>query len=111
MGCCTSLLYGTANASKNTVKAVLISAPSLGSVLHVACRNRRETICPACSAIYKRDATATTSGAGQALSAPAVANYIAKYATKTLTVPGVPDQRIRTASTFRDCDARPTTGG
>ncbi len=36
-------------------------------------------------------------GTGQALSAPAVANYIAKYATKTLTVPGVPDQRIRTA--------------
>ena len=26
-----------------------------------------------------------------------MANYIAKYATKTLTVPGVPDQRIRTA--------------
>jgi hypothetical protein len=25
-----------------------------------------------------------------------VANYIAKYATKTLTVPGVPDTRIRT---------------
>ena len=36
-------------------------------------------------------------GTGQALSAPAVANYIAKYATKTLTVPGVPEQRIRTA--------------
>ncbi len=35
--------------------------------------------------------------ANQALSAPAVANYIAKYATKTLTVPGVPDKRIRTA--------------
>ena len=26
-----------------------------------------------------------------------MANYIAKYATKTLTVPGVPDTRIRTA--------------
>ena len=36
-------------------------------------------------------------GTGQALSASAVANYIAKYATKTLTVPGVPDKRIRTA--------------
>jgi len=35
-------------------------------------------------------------GTGQALPAPAVANYIAKYATKTLTVPGVPDTRIRT---------------
>ena len=36
-------------------------------------------------------------GTGQALSGQAVANYIAKYATKTLTVPGVPDKRIRTA--------------
>jgi hypothetical protein len=27
-----------------------------GGVLHVACGNRRETVCPACSAIYKRDA-------------------------------------------------------
>jgi hypothetical protein len=26
-----------------------------------------------------------------------VANYIAKYATKTLTVPGLPDKRLRTA--------------
>jgi len=36
-------------------------------------------------------------GTGRALSGQAVANYIAKYATKTLTVPGVPDKRIRTA--------------
>ena len=36
-------------------------------------------------------------GTGQALSGQAVANYIAKYATKTLTVPGVPDTLIRTA--------------
>jgi hypothetical protein len=36
-------------------------------------------------------------GTGQALSGQAVANYIAKYATKTLTVPGLPDKRIRTA--------------
>jgi hypothetical protein len=35
-------------------------------------------------------------GTGQALSGQAVANYIAKYATKSLTVPGLPDQRIRT---------------
>ncbi len=40
-------------------------------------------------------------GTGQALSAPAVANYIAKYATKTLTVPGVPDKRIRAAFDFQ----------
>jgi len=27
-----------------------------GGVLHVACGNRRESVCPACSAVYKRDA-------------------------------------------------------
>ena len=32
---------------------------------------------------------------GQPLDGQAVANYIAKYATKTLTVPGLPDQRLR----------------
>jgi hypothetical protein len=40
-------------------------------------------------------------GTGQDLSAPAVANYIAKYATKSLAVPGVPDKRIRTAFDLR----------
>ncbi len=34
-------------------------------------------------------------GIGQPLNHQAVANYIAKYATKTLTVPGVPAQRLR----------------
>jgi replication initiator protein RepSA len=32
---------------------------------------------------------------GQQLTAPAVANYITKYATKTLTAPGLPGQRLR----------------
>ena len=34
-------------------------------------------------------------GTGQALNGQAVANYIAKYATKTLTAPGLPSQRLR----------------
>jgi hypothetical protein len=34
-------------------------------------------------------------GTGHALNGVAVANYIAKYATKTLTAPGLPAQRIR----------------
>ena len=34
-------------------------------------------------------------GTGQALDEQAVANYIAKYTTKTLSVPGLPAQRIR----------------
>jgi hypothetical protein len=40
----------------------------------------------------RRDTIVAT---GQPLNADAVANYIAKYATKTLTAPGVPDTRIR----------------
>ncbi len=34
-------------------------------------------------------------GSGQPLNHHSVANYIAKYATKTLTVPGLPAQRLR----------------
>jgi hypothetical protein len=34
---------------------------------------------------------------GQQLTVQAVANYIAKYATKTLTAPGLPDHRLRDA--------------
>jgi hypothetical protein len=34
-------------------------------------------------------------GTGQVLDGQAVANYIAKYATKTLTAPGLPSQRFR----------------
>ena len=34
-------------------------------------------------------------GTGQPLNHQAVANYIAKYATKTLTAPGLPAQRLR----------------
>jgi hypothetical protein len=36
-------------------------------------------------------------GTGAALSAPAVANYIAKYATKALDAPGIPDHPLRSA--------------
>ncbi|HEY1666260.1 MAG TPA: replication initiator [Trebonia sp.] len=36
--------------------AVYDTASESGGVLHVACGNRRESACPACSAIYKRDA-------------------------------------------------------
>ena len=32
------------------------TAAEPGGVLHVACGNRRESACPACSAVYKRDA-------------------------------------------------------
>jgi Replication initiator protein, pSAM2 len=43
----------------------------------------------------RRDTIVST---GKPLDAEAVANYIAKYATKTLHAPGVPDTRIRHAS-------------
>jgi hypothetical protein len=34
----------------------MITASEPGGVLHLACGNRRETVCPACSQVYKRDA-------------------------------------------------------
>jgi Replication initiator protein, pSAM2 len=37
-------------------------------------------------------------GTGDKLDVGAVGNYIAKYATKTLTAPGVPDKRLRSAA-------------
>ena len=36
-------------------------------------------------------------GTGRVLSVQAVANYIAKYATKALDAPGIPDRPIRSA--------------
>jgi len=36
--------------------AVYDTAAERGGVLHLACGNRRESACPACSAVYKRDA-------------------------------------------------------
>ena len=41
-------------------------------------------------------------GTGRALSAPAVANYIAKYATKALDAPGIPDHPLRSALDIQD---------
>jgi len=37
-------------------------------------------------------------GTGHKLGVEAVGNYIAKYATKTITAPGVPDKRLRSAA-------------
>jgi hypothetical protein len=46
--------------------------------------------------------TSALPGTGKALSAHAVANYIAKYATKAIGVPGFPDRPVRSAA---DVDA------
>ena len=37
-------------------------------------------------------------GTGKALSTEAVANYIAKYATKTISAPGLPDRPVHSAT-------------
>src|SRR5215468_8261532 len=42
--------------------------------------------------------TGTLPGTGKALSAQAVANYIAKYATKTVSAPGLPERPVRSAA-------------
>lgn len=52
-------LHGTINAVDLTtgeLAPVYSTASEPGGVLHVACGNRRESACPACSAVYKRDA-------------------------------------------------------
>ncbi|WP_306281143.1 MULTISPECIES: replication initiator [Frankia] len=38
------------------VRRVFSSAGQPGGVVHVRCNNRRESVCPACSQVYKRDA-------------------------------------------------------
>ena len=71
---------------------------------------------PCCSASARRPTPGTMrrdtiAATGQPLDAAAVANYIAKYATKTLTPPACPTARIRHAVRDRAaCAARPTTG-
>jgi hypothetical protein len=50
-------------------------------------------------------------GTGQALNGVAVANYIAKYATKTLSAPGVPSSGYGAKPTLNACAAPRTTGG
>jgi hypothetical protein len=47
------------------------------------------------------DARVIASGTSAALTRPAVANYIAKYATKTTDAPGLPASRLRSASEVR----------
>src|SRR5215472_18881006 len=47
---------------------------------------------------------------GKPLDADAVANYIAKYGTKTLTAPGVPDTASGTLPRSPACAAQPTPG-
>jgi len=42
--------------------------------------------------------TSSLPGTGKALSARAVANYIAKYATKTISAPGLPDRPVRSGA-------------
>src|SRR5215510_2090476 len=42
--------------------------------------------------------TSSLPGTGKALSAQAVANYIAKYATKTVSAPGLPERPVRSAA-------------
>jgi hypothetical protein len=52
-------LRGTVTAvdlATGQTTTVYDTATEAGGVLHVACGNRRESACPACSAIYKRDA-------------------------------------------------------
>ena len=46
----------TIDLATGELAPVYDTADEHGGVLHVACGNRREAVCPACSAVYKRDA-------------------------------------------------------
>ena len=82
------------------VKTVRLDVP--GSGPHIRLRFGRELDT---RPIWRQSFAAT----GQPLDVSAVANYIAKYVTKAVDVPGLPDTRIRTPPRSPRCAAPRTT--
>ncbi len=87
VSCDTSHLLAEAirRASGDT-NAAVATDPSLGRILRFGTQIDTRVI---------RSDNGGLPGTGSALSAQAVANYIAKYATKTVSVPGLPDRPVR----------------
>ncbi|HUL28722.1 MAG TPA: replication initiator [Streptosporangiaceae bacterium] len=73
-----------AGAEPGDTTAVPVTDPDLRRILRFGTQVDTRTICPA----------GDLPGTGSALSARAVANYIAKYATKTISAPGLPDRPV-----------------
>ena len=74
-----------AGGSPGDTSAVPIIGPDLRRTIQFGTQADTRTIRPA----------GDLPGTGSALSAQAVANYIAKYATKTVDAPGLPDRPVR----------------
>jgi hypothetical protein len=85
-------IRGTVAAVRYDTVAVTAGAPLLRRILRFGTQTDVRAI----------RLTASLPGTGKALSAHAVANYIAKYATKTTGAPGLPDRPVRSAA---DIDA------
>jgi hypothetical protein len=74
------------------VKAVRLDVPGSGPRIRLRFGREHDA-----RAIWRQDFAAT----GRKLDVAAVANYIAKYATKAADVPGLPDTRIRCAAEIK----------
>ena len=81
-------------------KAVRITVPASGPKIRLSFGRELDA-----RSIWRESFAAT----GRALDAAAVANYIAKYVTKAVDVPGLPDTRIRHAAEIEVLRCRPIT--
>jgi hypothetical protein len=81
-----SLLAEAIRRALGDTNAIVATDPSLGRILRFGTQIDTRAI---------RSDAGGLPGTGSALSAQAVANYIAKYATKTISAPGLPDHPVR----------------
>ena len=87
VSCDTSHLLAEAiRRAVSDTNAIIATDPSLGRILRFGTQIDTRVI---------RSDNGGLPGTGSALSAQAVANYIAKYATKTISAPGLPDRPVR----------------
>ena len=82
----SSLLADAIRRALGDTSAIVATDPSLGRILRFGTQIDTRPI---------RSDAGGLPGTGSALSAQAVANYIAKYATKTISAPGLPDHPVR----------------
>ena len=82
----SSLLAEAVRRALGDTGAIVATDPGLGRILRFGTQIDTRDI---------RSDAGGLPGTGSALSAQAVANYIAKYATKTISAPGLPDHPVR----------------
>lgn len=94
----TALLAQAIRKALGDTNAIVATDPALGRILRFGTQIDTRAI---------SSSNGGLPGTGSALSAQAVANYIAKYATKTISAPGLPDHPVRSpaAITVLRCGA------